>query len=127
MFFHGIDYEYAIKQHPILSPRMTVTNKKIEEQLADRRHLIEQFGFEPVHLLESGPNYTVLSCILSCLSFGDTVFAFRNIPLPRWQLSAHEVAVSCLDLRQCRWIVTRNRLTKPLLMQKFEVPVFLVH
>lgn len=127
MFFHGIDYEYAIKQYPILSPRMTVANKKTEEQLADRRHLIEQFGFEPVHLLESERNYSILSCILSCLSFGDTVFAFRNIPLPIWQLSVHEVAVPCLDLRQCRWIVTRNRVIRPHVIQKFKVPVFVVH
>jgi len=103
MFYHGINREYVYHSYPILSPRRRVTEKK-EEQLADRIHLIEQFGLEPVHLLEASEEYPEERCIEACLRFGDTVFAFSDLPDPLWQLSRHEVGVPALDLRDCRQI-----------------------
>lgn len=107
MFYHGIDWVYVRKEYPLLSPRRNVSRKHAE-QLADRMHLLEQFGIEPVHLLEDGPDYPAERCIAECLAFGDTVFAFDNISHPYWQLSCHEIGVEVLDLRTCRRIFTRN-------------------
>lgn len=119
VFFHGIDFKYVIQQYPILSPRRTVSEKN-KEQLADRRHLIQQLGFEPVHLLESsGPSYPRIRCIKECLAFGDTVFAFRHLPLPYWQLSLHEIGVPVLDLRKCAAIYTTNLSIKEKLISYF--------
>jgi len=100
MFFHGINWEYVIREYPVLSPRRTVSQKK-QEQLLDRIHLIQQFGIEPIHLLEAADGYPEERCIQECLAFGDTVFAFQTLPLPMWQLSRHEVGIEVLDLRTC--------------------------
>lgn len=124
MYFHGIRFEYLSKQYPILSPRLTV-HRKNKTQLNDRRHLLEQFGIEPVHLLQSGPDYTIVQCVQSCFEFGDTVFAFDQLPLPIWRLSHHEVGVRSLDLRDSVWIFTKDPVSFPQIKQRFNVPVFL--
>ncbi|GAA4704815.1 hypothetical protein [Brevibacillus fulvus] len=105
MFYHGINREYIYQAYPVLSPRKTAGNKN-PEQLADRRHLLEQFGLEPIHLLEESPTYPRQRCIAECLAFGDTVIAFGELPLPIWQLSQHEIGVTILDLRQAVCIYT---------------------
>jgi len=105
MFFHGINWEYVKREYPLLSPRRTVS-QKVPEQLLDRIHLIQQFGIEPIHLLEAEERYPEERCIQECYVFGDTVFAFERLPLPMWQLSSHEVGVEVLDLRTCSRIYT---------------------
>jgi hypothetical protein len=124
LIFHGIDFEYVLEQYPVLSPRLSV-NRKNKTQLEDRRHLIEQFGLEPVHLLESCSDYSMLRCIRECLEFGDSVFAFRSLPLPVWRLSQHELGVSCLDLRRCCLIVTCNDRFYSQLRTLFDAPVLI--
>lgn len=105
MFYHGIKWEYVWREYPLISPRRTVKSKK-QEQLLDRLHLMQQFGLEPIHLLESDETYPPSCCIQECLAFGDTVFAFERLRLPMWQLSSHEVGVEVLDLRTCVYIFT---------------------
>ena len=105
MFYHGINWEYVKREYPLLSPRRTVGQKR-RDQLLDRLHLVQQFGLEPIHLLESGDAYPAEQCIQACFAFGDTVFAFAELPLPIWQLSSHEVGVEVLDLRTCSQIYT---------------------
>jgi hypothetical protein len=107
VFYHGIDWVYVKKEYPLLSPRRNVSRKR-PEQLADRVHLLQQFGVEPVHLLEEGPDFPAERCIRECLAFGDTVFAFKEVSSPLWQLSCHEVGVEVLDLRKCSLIFTRE-------------------
>ncbi|WP_400164227.1 hypothetical protein ACAF76_015110 [Brevibacillus sp. TJ4] len=105
MFYHGINWVYVKREYPLLSPRRTVGGKR-RDQLLDRLHLVQQFGLEPIHLLEADENYPPERCIQACLAFGDTVFAFAQLPHPIWQLSAHEVGVEVLDLRTCNHIFT---------------------
>lgn len=112
MFYHGIMWEYVTREYPVLSPRRTARRKRGAEQLRDRLHLIEQFGLEPVHLLEADEHYDAVRCIQECLAFGDTVFAFDRVELPIWQLSKHEIGVEILDLRTCTAIYTIRRETK---------------
>ncbi|MED4585223.1 hypothetical protein [Brevibacillus choshinensis] len=107
MFYHGIKWEYVCREYPLLSPRRTVKRKK-QEQLLDRLHLMQQFGLEPIHLLEADETYPSSRCIQECLAFGDTVFAFERLSLPMWQLSSHEVGVEVLDLRTCVYIFTSD-------------------
>lgn len=107
MFFHGIMWEYVKKEYPLLSPRRTVRTRR-KEQLLDRLHLMQQFGVEPIHLLEADDHYPPERCIQECLAFGDTVFAFERLSLPVWQLSNHEVGVEVLDLRSCVLIYSTN-------------------
>ncbi|WNC16587.1 hypothetical protein [Brevibacillus brevis] len=78
----------------------------------DRLHLLQQFGLEPVHLLEDDESYPPERCIRECLAFGDTVFAFERLCLPMWQLSSHEVGVEVLDLRACAYIFTTRHEAK---------------
>lgn len=103
MFFHGIDYQYLLYQFPILSPRLTVMRQN-EDQNKDRVHLIKQFGFEPVHFLESSYDYSIKRCIEDCFSFGNVVFALDQLPLPMLQLSKHEVGVPVVDVRKAKLI-----------------------
>lgn len=104
MFFHGIPYKYIQVHYPVISPHHN-TAELTAEQKADRRHLIERFGLEPVHLLKyDRKTYGLTDCLKACFTFGDVVFAFRSIPSPFWQLSSHEVGVEKLDLREARWI-----------------------
>lgn len=104
MFFHGIPYKYIQVHYPVISPRHN-TEEMTEAQKADSRHLIERFGLEPVHLLAyKRAVYGLRDCLAACFSFGDIVFAFRSLPHPILQLSAHEVGVKELDLREARWI-----------------------
>ncbi len=98
MFYHGVNREYIYQQYPVLSPRRSVSHKN-KEQRMDRRHLMEKFGIEPIHLLESSDHYPVDRCIQECLEFGDTVLEFATLPDPLWQLSRHEVGVTVLDVR----------------------------
>ncbi len=107
MFYHGIYSSYVYRDYPLLSPRRTASEKK-GEQLSDRIHLIEQFGLEPVHLLEASEEYPDERCIQACCHFGNTVFAFSWLPDPLWQLSCHEVGVPVLDLRDCTCIYLRE-------------------
>ena len=109
MFFHGINWEYVKGEYPLLSPRRTVSRKR-HAQMMDRLHLVQQFGLEPIHLLESDEDYSDEECVHACLAFGDTVFAFARLPLPLWQLSQHEVGVEVLDLRTCCRIYCRGHL-----------------
>ncbi|CAI8981564.1 transposase [Brevibacillus sp. IT-7CA2] len=112
MFYHGIMWEYVTREYPVLSPRRTARRKRGAEQLRDRIHLIEQFGLEPVHLLEADEQYDAVRCIQECLAFGDTVFAFDRVQVPMWQLSKHEIGVEILDLRTCTAIYTFRHETK---------------
>lgn len=105
MFFHGIHWEYVKREYPVLSPRRTVSKKK-QEQWLDRIHLIQQFGIEPIHLLEADETYPAWRCIAECYAFGDTVFAFETLTSPLWQLSRHEVGVEVLDLRKSTCVYT---------------------
>jgi len=107
VFFHGIKWEYVREAYPLLSPRRSVSRKR-GDQLADRLHLLQQFGLEPVHLLEEGADYPPERCVRECFCFGDTVFAFERLEGPLWQLSRHEVGVEMLDLRTCVRIYTKR-------------------
>ncbi|MGG1249750.1 hypothetical protein ABE205_18255 [Brevibacillus agri] len=111
MFYHGIKWEYVTREFPLLSPRR-IAGKHGKEQCMDRLHLLQQFGLEPVHLLESDESYPDERCIRECLAFGDTVFAFEQLSLPMWQLSRHEVGVEVLDLRTCSAIYTKRNDAK---------------
>jgi hypothetical protein len=124
LFFHGIDYIYAMKQYPVLSPRLSI-GQKSATQMKDRRHLIEQFGLEPVHMLQNSKSYSMLRCIQACLNFGDTVFVFQSLPLPIWRLSSHEIGVTSLDLRKACWLVTHDTENYRNLKREFETPVLL--
>lgn len=99
LFYHGIHEKYVIEHYPILSPRRTAPYKHGKD-LADRMHLIEQFGLEPIHLLEESKEYSQDTCLRECRRFGNVVFSFRSLPTPVWQLSKHEIAVPILDLRK---------------------------
>lgn len=107
MFYHGINWGYVYQHFPILSPRRGISDKD-REQLADRKHLIRQFGFEPIHLLEADSDFPQEQCIQACLHFGDTVFAFSVLEVPFWQLSLHEIGVPILDLRNACSVCTAS-------------------
>jgi hypothetical protein len=126
LFFHGIDYSLAMRQYPVLSPRLSLKQKS-STQMKDRVHLLEQFGLEPVHMLQNSKGYSMLSCTQACLNFGDTVFVFQTIPLPLWQLSSHEIGAASLDLRTVRWIVSSNIKSYQKLRNRFKVPILLVN
>jgi len=108
VFLHGIPYHYLIYQYPILSPRRTIL-PQTKRQRKDRQHLIERFGFEPVHFLESGKTYSIGRCISSCFSFGNVILVYKKLPLPMLQLSPHEVGVPVVDARQADFIVIDHR------------------
>lgn len=103
MFFHGIPAQF-VPGDLYLSPRRTILNKG-REQLQDRRGLIRRFGFEPVHLFESSPDFPVRECVRNCLRYGDVIFLFRSLPLPLWQISHHEIGVQTLDLQQAEVVL----------------------
>lgn len=125
MFFHGIDYMYLKKQYPFLNPDSNISSKK-SKQLKDRQHLVERFGYEPVHLLESTEKYPVKTCIKECLSFGEIVLAFGQVTEPLLQLSEHEIGVSYLDVRSCRYIFSRKKLHQEIRNLGFKQPIFYV-
>jgi len=107
MFFHGISYPHLLSQFPILSPRLTILKQnKLQKQ--DREHLIEQFGFEPVHMLESSKSYTEQQCINACLEFGNVVFGFKKLSAPLLQLSEHEIGVPVVDVRKADVIYVKD-------------------
>lgn len=107
MFFHGIDLKYLLYQYPILSPKNTV-GRKNKKQLADREHLIERFGFEPVHFLENNYDYPFSECIYSCFNFGSVVIGFKELPMPILKLSVHEYGVSEIDVRTAELIFVKD-------------------
>jgi hypothetical protein len=107
MFFHGMDMKFVPKQFPCLFPDAHVSTKN-ETQLQDRAHLIERFGFEPVHLLESTKEFPASKCLQECFTFGEIVFAFRHLKGPIWQISNHEIAVPFLDIRICKYIFVKT-------------------
>ena len=126
MFFHGIDLKYLLKQYPILYPDGNVSTKR-KEQLNDRNHLIQKFGFEPIHLLESNDQYSMKKCLKECIHFGEVVFAFKKLDSPIWQISLHEIAVPVLDVRTCHCIFTRKREVMEEIGKMFpDKPLFLV-
>ncbi|OEF99984.1 hypothetical protein BHF71_06840 [Vulcanibacillus modesticaldus] len=107
MFFHGINYQHMLFQYPILSPRLTIKRQKMEQK-KDRIHLVERFGFEPVHFLESSDTYSIQNCLESCFSFGNVVVVFKELPLPMLQLSKNEVGVPAIDLRLADYFVVET-------------------
>lgn len=108
MFYHGINREYMYQQFPVLSPRRSVSQKNREQRL-DRNHLIEKFGIEPIHLLESSNEYSSARCIRECLSFGDMVLEYTRLPDPLWQLSKHEVGTTVLDVREAEAVYVKTK------------------
>lgn len=120
---------FLAKQFPYLNPDAHVSSKQ-GDQLADRIHLIEKFGLEPVHLLESSPQYPVSKCLRECFSFGDVVLAFLKLNQPIIQLSKHELGVPYLDVRSCQYVFVCNKgymdffkevkLKRPILIVKNE-------
>ena len=125
MFFHGIDYKYLLYQYPVLSPRLTVL-KQSESQKADRKHLIERFGFEPVHFLESSKLYPPAKCIASCFTFGDTIVTFKKLPLPILQLSAHEVGLKAAYLNDIDFIIIKQKKLVPNLKDLFPKKIIFI-
>ena len=123
MFFHGIDYQYLLLQYPILSPRLTISHQNYKQQ-QDRKHLISQFGFEPVHFLESNKTYLAKQCLQSCFSFGNVVFAFSSLSQPLLQLSSHEVGVPVMDTRKANTIYLQDwRLGKGIKKLYPKIPI----
>jgi hypothetical protein len=116
------------EQYPVLSPRLTIRDDKTVDQRKDRIHLIERFGFEPVHLLRSQRNYPEGECLQACMSFGDTVFVFGHLYGSVWSLSEHEVAVRALSLHQAKLIYTSTeesaRAELPLLFPNAQIKLF---
>jgi len=125
MFFHGIDFKYLEKEYPFIYPDFSVTSKK-PKQLEDRRHLLERFGFEPVHLLESSKTYSMKHCIKECLNFGNVILAYGKLKEPLLQLSEHEIGVTYLDTRRCRYIFTTKEIAKDVRDLGFKQPIIYV-
>ncbi|MFT9486932.1 MAG: hypothetical protein ACH0QD_06140 [Tepidibacillus sp.] len=107
MYFHGIDYEYLLYQYPVLSPRLTILRQNKTQQ-QDRQHLLERFGFEPVHFLESSASYSIQEAIQACSAFGNVIFVYHVLPFPMLQLSEHEVGVPTIDTREANWIFVNH-------------------
>lgn len=108
MFFHGMNYEYLLYQYPVLSPRLTILRQNNTQKL-DRKHLLQRYGFEPVHFLESSPEYSVSECLEECFEFGDVVLVYNALPKPILQLSSHEVGVAVIDTREANYIAIRDK------------------
>lgn len=126
MFFHGINFTYLKKQFPFLYPDANVTTKK-PEQLKDREHLIQQFGLEPVHLLEASIHYPVHKCIRECQTFGEIVLAFKKLPDPFFQISCHEIGVPFLDIRDCSFVfLSSHRLKDKIHSLGLKAPIITV-
>ncbi len=126
MFFHGIKLAFLIKQFPFLNPDAHVLSKS-DLQLKDRLHLIQKFGLEPVHLLESSSTYPIKKCLNECFSFGDIILAYRKLVPPILQLSSHELGVNCLDVRSCSYVFIKQVVHKSeLLKLGLNKPIFLV-
>ncbi len=124
MYFHGIYYHYLLYQYPVLSPRLTILRQN-EKQRKDRKHLLERFGFEPVHFLESSNSYSKQECITSCFSFGNVIIAYKHLPLPMLQLSVHEVGVPVIDVRQADYIIVKqDKLIKDIRRICSNKPIF---
>ncbi|MBP1930364.1 hypothetical protein [Ammoniphilus resinae] len=124
VFFHGIDLNYLLKQYPILYPDRNLSTKR-QEQLNDRNHLIQKFGFEPIHLLESSDQYSMIRCLKECIQFGELVFAFKRLHSPIWQISLHEIAVPVLDVRNCHFIFFQKKELKKEIVKRFpDKPLF---
>lgn len=103
MFFHGIPFNYLVRQYPVLEPA-SFFRRKSPVKRADARRFIQSIGFEPVHFLRSSSNYPIRRCLDECFRYGEIVFAFASLPYPRIQLSEHEWGVPSIDLRRAAWI-----------------------
>ena len=103
MFFHGIKYEYLLLQYPVLSPE-SILSRENQAQLKDRKHLIERFGFEPVHLLEASRSFPVRECLKTCFNYGNIVLMFSQLSTHPLQLSENEIGVRNLDVRKAKLI-----------------------
>lgn len=126
MFFHGIDLKFLKKQYPFLYPEANISSKNLT-QLKDRKHLVERFGLEPVHMLESATSYSTKECVQECLSFGEIVFGFRVVTEPFFQLSMHEIGVPFLDVRRCNILFVKSvSLIQELRNMEFGQPIILV-
>ncbi|MDA8352530.1 MAG: hypothetical protein M0Z65_04940 [Firmicutes bacterium] len=108
MYLHGIPFIHLIDQFPILSTEGRKQRKK-PRQKEDARHLVQELGFEPIHLLRTSKDYPLVHCLKECLQYGDVVLAFSGVPFPRMQLSRHEWGLPHLDIRDTAWaLTTRN-------------------
>lgn len=107
LFVHGIPFRYVPFHYPVLTASRK-TSIRSREQLDDARHLIEQFGFEPVHFLRPSNSFPLAACMESCFHFGDTLLFFNTLPFPRLQLSAHEWGVREVDMRNAYFVVSRE-------------------
>lgn len=120
-----MNFEYLQYQYPILSPRLTILHQN-KNQHSDRQHLIERFGFEPVHFLESSETYPIQKCLKSCFSFGNVVIGFKHLPLPMLQLSANEVGVPVIDVREADFVFVSNHQLLAKVRRIFpEIPIFI--
>ncbi len=126
MFIHGIPFIYLIQQYPLLDPARQ-KGQKSDSQRTDAQKLIQLIGFEPVHLLRSSPDYSLQTCVQECLQYGDTVFAFSDLPYPRVQLSPHEWGVKSLSLLNASWVLTTHSSARQWLRKHFpSLPIFFV-
>lgn len=107
MFVHGIPFQYVPEHYPVLRA-IPKTADDSEARRRDAQHLIEQFGFEPVHFLHVSSDYSFLTCCAECLYFGDTLIVFHALPYPRLQLSRHEWGVCAIDLRDAHFVLSRH-------------------
>lgn len=107
MFVHGIPFRYIPRHFPVLNATCASFNRS-REQMEDARHLIEQFGFEPVHFLRTSNPYPLYKCMEACFRFGDTLLLFNTLPFPRLQLSPNEWGVREVDLRHTSVVISRH-------------------
>lgn len=105
MFVHGIPFRYVPHHYPILTASH-ISQSRSHDQLKDAQHLIDQFGFEPVHFLRVQSHYSLRHCFEACFQYGDTLFVFNSLPFPRIQLSPHEWGVYQVDLRDAFFVAS---------------------
>lgn len=125
LFVHGIPFYYIPWHFPILQSIYPASSLS-REQVSDAKHLIEQFGFEPVHFLRTSANYPLSICMEECFRFGDTLLLFNTLPFPRLQLSAHEWAVREADIRQVYAVISRHPRARQWFQKHLpDLPLFL--
>ncbi len=126
MFFHGINYDYLLSQYPLLSPGL-VASKLNQKQKEDREHLIEQYGFEPVHLLKSSTLFNIRDCIRTCFKYGNLILMYDTLEMPSLQLSENEYGVKTIDVRQAKLIlINQPKLVYKIKEKMKEKSIFLI-